>query len=284
MLLDLEADAAVISPDDPLHLLQLPRELRDQIYDYLWQDVILGFRQEDFIVVARYRNQNIHQPPHEFPRWLHTSRQMRSESVERFYATALFSIGEIDCLPAYGHRYFSTTSKAWTSVLSTYVNTRWCRESRPVSVFTIKRICSDLLVLENAKHVKVSGLELTWSVHSEDRGHCRNLFLEECYDPCCERVMKAAVEPSQGFDFSKLVSLLKYGTHGIRTLDITITPMPMSWNRNVVTDILYDWSFFDSLPGCVRSITVEGDDELWDSAQAGPVLAEARRKCVEFRS
>lgn len=284
MLFDLGDHPAVVSSQDPpLFYHKLPRELCDQIYDILWQNVILGFRQENFIVLARYKSQDIDLPSYEFPRWLHVSGQMRSESGERFYATALFSVGETDCLPAYGHRFFSTTSKAWTSVVSAYIDTRWSRKSGPVTVFTIKRICSDLLDLRYAKHMKVLGLELTLDV---DREKCARPYAVSCFESCCERGMKAVITPPADCDFTRLLSLLDYKPHDCRSLELIITPTPFRWGRDVVTDITYDWSFFDSLPqeGCICSVSVDGDDENWTFSSAAPALAEARRKCADFSS
>ena len=281
MLLDLEDEAGPLLCDSPLHIFQLPRELRDLVYDCLWQDVILAFRQGEHIVVARYRHQNIDQPPHGFPSWLSVCGQMRSESIECFYATAYFSVGEIDVLPAYGHRLYSASSMSWTSVLSNHVDVNWSRPigSGPVSVFTVKEIRSDLLRLKHAKHVQISELEIDWTIHSFDRSLCHQPFLADCVWPCCERVLGLALKPREGSIFSKLRPLLDLGDNGIRKLEFTIKPGYLPWSQNTTRVTMYDWSFFDELPKCVRAVTVEEEVGNWYPATA---TTELRRECEEF--
>jgi hypothetical protein len=103
MHLDLDHNNETPACDKQSHFSRLSRELRDYIYDYLWQDVIMGFRQNENIVVARFSKQNLGPQPSGFPQWPQVCGQMRSEGITHFYATACFSIGEVDRLPAYGH-------------------------------------------------------------------------------------------------------------------------------------------------------------------------------------
>jgi len=284
MLLDLEEEAGPLVCGKALHIFQLPRELRDLVYDCLWQDwqdIILAFRQDEHIVVARYKHQNTDQPPHGFPSWLSVCRQMRSESFKCFYATAYFSVGEIDVLPAYGHRLYSASSMAWTSVLSNHVDVHWSRpfRSRPVSVFPVKEIRSDLLLLKHAKNVQVSELEIDWTIHSVNRSFCHHPFLAGCVWACCERVLGLAIKPREGSIFSNLRPLLNLGKNGIRNLEFTIKPGYLPWSQNTTRVTMYDWSFFDDLPTCVRAVTVEAEVGLWYPATA---VTELRRKCEEF--
>jgi hypothetical protein len=134
MLLDLDHNNETPACDKQSHFSRLSRELRDYIYDYLWQDVIMGFRQNENIVVARFSKQNLGPQPSGFPQWPQVCGQMRSEGITHFYATACFSIGEVDRLPAYGHGHFlfggHDWSKPWTSYLDNHMVESWS----PVSV------------------------------------------------------------------------------------------------------------------------------------------------------
>lgn len=280
MLLDLEGATELAPRDTPLHIFQLPRELRDLIYDILWQDTIFAFRQDNIVVVARYKNENIDQPPPGVPEWLKICNQMRSESIERFYATAQVSVGEIDRLPAYGHRHFSTASMVWESVISDYVDVHWSRDTRPFSVFSIKEVRSNLLLLKYAKHVKLSALGIVWSVHSQDRDRCQSSFQEHCWSNCCQVVLEVAIIPPEELDFSKFLSLLDTGESGVRRLEISIKP-GFPWSKNIPEDILYDWSYLDKLPNCPRAVTLEAYDADWYPAAA---MAEVRRKCEDINS
>ncbi|KAF2833459.1 hypothetical protein CC86DRAFT_365350 [Ophiobolus disseminans] len=281
LLLDLEDDIEVVSRDTPLHIFQLPRELRDLIYDILWLDIILAYQQENFIVIARYKTQNIDQPPQGIPEWLRVREQMRSESIERFHAAAPFSVGEIDRLPAFGHRHSSEISMAWESVFSNYVDIHWSRDGRPFSVFSIKEIRSKLVLLQHAKHVKVSALEIEWSVRSQDRYHCQYPFQDYCHESCCQTVLGVAIRPCGEFDLEKLMSLLDTGENGMRRCEVSVRPGHLPWSGNILKDTLYVWSFLDKLPNCPRAMTLEAYDALWFPALA---MAAVERKCEDISS
>jgi hypothetical protein len=281
MLLDLEDDTDTVLGEILPSIFKLPRELRDIIYDFLWQDVILAFQQDSFIVVARYRSQNINQPPHTFPVWLSVCRQMRGESIEKFHATAHFSIGEIDRLPAYGHRYYSEVSMAWTSVLSHHMGVQWSSDNRPFSVFTIKEIHSDLLDLKFAKQVTISDLEIEWSVLATDRTGCHHPFLIDCEGPCCDRIVGVAIKVRESPIFSQVTPLLDFGEDGVQTLELSIASGYLPWSSNNVKEILYDWSCFDELPSCVGAVTIEPRIKHWQPAMA---ITKIRRKCRDFSS
>lgn len=59
MLLDLENEAKADACALPVHIFHLPCEIRDEVYDYLWRDIILAFRQADLVIVARNKRQNL---------------------------------------------------------------------------------------------------------------------------------------------------------------------------------------------------------------------------------
>jgi hypothetical protein len=70
--------------------------------------------------------------------------------------------------------------------------------------------------------------------------------------------VKVDIKPTQGLDFPKLISLLSLGKNGIRMLELIIDPGDFKADWNTITGVVYNWSFFYSLPDCVSTISLGG--------------------------
>jgi hypothetical protein len=135
--------------------------------------------------------------------------------------------------------------------------TTWSKAG-PRSLFTIKRSRSALLLLRNVQRLKVSALGITWNVHSQDKSRFQMPSEEICSGDCCSKVVKVDIKPTQGLDFPKLISLLSLGKNGIRMLELIIDPGDFKADWNTITGVVYNWSFFYSLPDCVSTISLGG--------------------------
>jgi hypothetical protein len=253
--LDLEHDGGSVQRGNASIIFQLPRELRDKIYEYLWQDVILGFRQDGFVVIARCNDKDIYESPDEPPCWLSVCRQLRSESVEHICRTATFWCGNMNWLPEMEHNYFSDMSTSWTSVLENALGLSLA--ANDAVILRTGHYPADVGLLQHAKHVRVSLFEILWDARYENRDHCREPAAPLCTNHCCSMALAVSIGSAAGLNFPRLLTLLGRERDGVE-VELTIGPgsVPSSIiftsDTNVVKKTHYDWSFFDSVEKCSR--------------------------------
>ncbi|KAH7094393.1 hypothetical protein FB567DRAFT_2510 [Paraphoma chrysanthemicola] len=276
-LADIRDDIALLKNDLalPPHFFELPREIRDEVYKYVWHDAILAFTDDDFIVVARGSRDLNQQPTTVLPNCTSVCRQMRIESIEYFHRTALFSVGEVQQLPAYIHQYLSKESGTMQTLLDDRIQPKLCyQQHEAVTVMTITELRRHPFNLRRSRHIHVSRF---WWGAAVAR---------------CTGYLDISIYPRPDLDFGKLRSLLEREHEQHHYVALVVKPATFPWiplfgGAFAETMVIrQDFTFMGTLPYYVREIHVDTGSCGWaypdQPRNACEALALFRSKCEEF--
>ncbi|KAF2117882.1 hypothetical protein BDV96DRAFT_405769 [Lophiotrema nucula] len=87
-------------------LFALPRELRDNIYHWLWYGTHISFQQHNTTIFAYYRVVDLGTTTADLPpQCIFSNTQLREEPLERFYAYARFIAGPANAVSIIASEY-----------------------------------------------------------------------------------------------------------------------------------------------------------------------------------
>lgn len=213
--------------------LRLPREVRDDIYDYAWGCVTFGFLHRGIVVVVRYGQDPI---PHRltgYPRWLGISHQFRREALEQLYRCASFTLGEFFTLPIYNENV--STRDAWATVFN----------NRPVVIpAPIMDIRSGVLSLSQVSKIKILGLPAHYTIPSFVMHH--RYCSTKAYPQSATYRARGVVSILSGFD---------QRTSCLADLELKLTMndffrYPIGCDG--IDNVHWDFSILDALPRTLR--------------------------------
>jgi hypothetical protein len=266
-----ENSKAAARDQDMFPFYELPRELRNQVYHYLWNDTLIAFRHNGLVTIARYQNNSEYTILDALPPWLGTSRQIRLEGMQQFYYHAHFSVGEYSTLPLYLYR---------TAEYSPYIAPYASRPHASVkhTAAPIKDVSSDLLCLDKARKLKVQKLCIKFEVSYGSRRQCLDRLDAFCSSFCCELSLDVSIapidhpgEPYPFQNFEALENLLQNKNTALRELELEVVPASprlkfnhhqrfdkFLWRRgkDLRADTTYDWTFFTKLPKNLRRVNI----------------------------
>ncbi|KAH7084649.1 hypothetical protein BKA63DRAFT_497962 [Paraphoma chrysanthemicola] len=259
---------------------QLPRELRDIVYDSLWSGTLIAFRHKKLVVLARYNTAQYYAIFNGLPRWLITNRQFLDEGMQQFHYNAQFTVGEHNNLPLHEHRH---PHKLFC------IATR--KTPRPGGVaLKIKDSSCPLLDLRRARRLKVDYLCVAVEVAYDSRQNCAAVGQQGCnykVSGCCIPHVVVAIIPKdrravatepnnrprqEAFEnFEVLAALFRDDRCKLQDLDLIIRPgnpilkdsayrvigaLFRAIPKDVVPEIRCDWQFFDKIPKTLRRLRV----------------------------
>jgi len=212
--------------------LELPREVRDEIYHHAWSSIVFGFHHENVLIVVRYGNHSIPETLAVFPRWLQAHPQIADEAMQQLHRCAVFSVVGHSETPL---PFWSTSPQQWT-----------IRAGAGTIVITPEIIQnpSHRLSLAEAAKVQVWGDSVT---RKYTRGSCSLCTYDMRVQEETRNVLLAAL------------SVRGNGDDGLSELDLTLTPPDFFKDPNErvpVANVHWDFSLFDKLPRTLKRLKI----------------------------
>jgi hypothetical protein len=244
-------------------IFRLPRELRDEIYDYAFDNLRMLSTEDSAIVTASYRYMRT-QPDYElyhFPKWLQASEQLESEALEQFYSVAQFTLEFATNDNRNVHQRIRSTTDS---------SGRQCTKpsSACVQHLTVSNAVADLAVVtgEAGDSICFEALPRHYYAMEQVIGKCtamRNLTLQiELFRPPTWRRSlsdKDAIDPA--LPSLHFLQILPRSILSRLHIDIRLSFDPQTWSARIKSELLKD---FLSMAGSSMKGSVD-DSFQWRS-------------------